>query len=195
MGGEAKELKESFRLLAFALIGAIFLVYAIMASTFESLMDPFIIMFTLPQAIIGVVWILFFTGTTLNIFSFVGIILLAGIAVNNGIVMIDYIKVLRTQGMSLYQAVIKGASTRLRPVLMTSLTTIFGVLPMSMGVGEGAEMQTPISRTLLGGLTVATFLTLFFIPTLYISIEERLLVRSQRKKDKEAKSSPIAFFS
>jgi len=181
IGGEAKEMRESFMLLGYALIGALFLVYAVMAATFESLLDPFVIMFTFPLAIIGVVWILFFTGNTFNALSFVGLIMLVGIAVNNGIVMVDFIKRLREKGLALRDAVIQGAAIRLRPILMTSLTTIFGLLPMAMGMGEGAEIRIPIAQSVLGGMTVTTFLTLFFIPTLYTVIEERLLKRKQRK--------------
>ncbi|RKY00535.1 AcrB/AcrD/AcrF family protein, partial [Candidatus Poribacteria bacterium] len=171
-GGSAKEQRESFRWLAIAFLGAVFLVYAVMAAQFESLLDPFIIMFTVPLAVIGVVWMLALTGTTLNILSFAGAIMLAGIVVNNGIVMVDYINLLRRKyGMGLREAVLEGGRRRLRPVLMTALTTIFGMLPMALGFGSGAELRAPLARAVVGGLTVSTFLTLIFVPVVYSVLE------------------------
>jgi len=176
-GGSAKEQRESFKWLGIAFIGAIFLVYAVMAAQFESLLDPFIIMFTVPLAVIGVIWMLALTGTTLSILSFSGAIMLAGIVVNNGIVMVDYINLLRRKyGMGLMEAVIEGGRRRMRPVLMTALTTIFGMIPMAIGLGSGAELRAPLARAVVGGLTVSTFLTLFFVPVVY-SIFERISAR------------------
>jgi len=175
--GSAKEQRESFRWLGIAFIGAIFLVYAVMAAQFESLIDPFIIMFTVPLAVIGVIWMLALTRTTLSILSFSGAIMLAGIVVNNGIVMVDYINLLRREyGMGLMEAVIEGGRRRMRPVLMTALTTIFGMIPMAIGLGSGAELRAPLARAVVGGLTVSTFLTLFFVPVIY-TVFERISAR------------------
>ncbi|MBD3241079.1 MAG: AcrB/AcrD/AcrF family protein, partial [Chitinivibrionales bacterium] len=176
MGGEVKEQRESFFWLGLALIGAVFLVYAVMASQFESLLDPFIILFTVPLALIGVVWFYFFTNTTINIIGLIGVILLVGIIVNNGIVLVDYMNLLRARGYSLFDAVVQGGRDRLRPVLMTAVTTIVGLVPMSLGIGDGAEFQAPLARAVVGGLTAGTFLTLIFIPVLY-SIFESLSAR------------------
>jgi HAE1 family hydrophobic/amphiphilic exporter-1 len=176
-GGSAKEQRESFKWLGLAFIGAVFLVYAVMAAQFESLLDPFIIMFTVPLAVIGVIWMLALTGTTLSILSFSGAIMLAGIVVNNGIVMVDYINLLRREyGMNLREAVVEGGRRRMRPVLMTALTTIFGMIPIAIGIGSGAELRAPLARAVIGGLTVSTFLTLFFVPVIYM-IFERISAR------------------
>jgi len=163
--------------LGIALLGAIFLVYMVMASQFESLLDPFIVMFTFPLAIIGVVWLLFFSHTTFNIIAFIGVIMLSGIAVNNGIVLVDYINLLRARGLELREAVVQGGRMRLRPVLMTALTTVLAMTPMALGIGEGAELRFPLARAVVGGLTVATFFTLVFIPVLYSIFETRIARR------------------
>ncbi len=179
--GEVKEQRESFKWLGLALIGAIFLIYAVMAAQFESLLDPFMIMFTIPLALIGVIWLFFFTGTNFNILGLVGVILLAGIIVNNGIVLVDYTNLLRARGIPLREAVIQAGVNRLRPVLMTALTTIVGLLPMSLGIGEGAELRTPLARAVAGGLTVGTFLTLIFIPVLYTIFETHVKKEKNKK--------------
>jgi HAE1 family hydrophobic/amphiphilic exporter-1 len=129
MAGEVKEQRESFMWLGIALLGAIILVYMVMASQFESLLHPFLIMFTFPLAIIGVIWILFFSHTTFNIIAFIGVIILLGIVVNNGILLVDYTDVLRARGLGIRQAIVQGRRTRLRPVLMTALTTILAMIP------------------------------------------------------------------
>jgi HAE1 family hydrophobic/amphiphilic exporter-1 len=174
MAGEAKEQRESFMWLGIALLGAIILVYMVMASQFESLLDPFIVMFTFPMAIIGVIWILFFSRTTFNIIAFVGVIILSGIVVNNGIVLVDYINLLRARGLDLRRAIVQGGRARIRPVLMTALTTILAMIPMALGIGEGAEIRYPLARVVVGGLTVATFFTLVFIPVVYAIFETRI---------------------
>ena len=177
MAGEAKEQRESFMWLGIALLGAIFLVYMVMASQFESLLDPFIVMFTFPLATIGVIWLLFFSHTTFNIIAFIGVIMLSGIAVNNGIVLVDYINLLRARGLALREAIIQGGRTRIRPVLMTALTTILAMTPMALGIGEGAELRFPLARAVVGGLIVATFFTLVFIPVVYSIFETRIARR------------------
>jgi HAE1 family hydrophobic/amphiphilic exporter-1 len=143
----------------------------IMASQFESLVDPLIIMFTVPLSIIGVFFFLALTGTTLSVMALVGIVMLVGIAVNNGIVMVDYINQQRRKGMELYEAVEFGSKARLRPVLMTALTTILGMVPLAIGTGSGAETWAPLARAVIGGLTATTVLTLVVIPVLYIVFE------------------------
>jgi HAE1 family hydrophobic/amphiphilic exporter-1 len=166
-GGEQEQMAESFRSFALALILAVILVYMVMASQFESLRYPFVIMFSVPFAAIGVVAILFLTGTNFSMIVFIGMIMLAGIVVNNGIVMISYINILRDKGMSVSEAVQLGARRRLRPILMTTFTTVFALLPMALGIGPGAELWTPMARTVIGGLSVSMIFTLIFIPTLY----------------------------
>lgn len=181
--GEQEEQSKSYRSLVFTLILAIALVYMVMAAQFESLLHPFIIMFSIPFATIGVVLILFLTGTNFSITVFIGVIMLAGIVVNNAIVLVDYINLMRSQGNDLREAILESGRRRLRPILMTTLTTAFALIPMSLGIGEGAEMQAPMARTVLGGLIVATTFTLFFIPTLYdlfeVAREKRRAKRNQ----------------
>jgi HAE1 family hydrophobic/amphiphilic exporter-1 len=173
-GAEYEEQQKSFRELLFCLILAIILVYMVMAAEFESLRDPLIILFSLPLAAIGVSLALFLTDTTFNMQAFIGIILLAGIAVNNAIVLIDYTNLLRQRdGLALRHAVELAGRRRLRPILMTSLTTILGLIPMSLGIGEGAEVQSPMARVVIGGMITSTLITLLFIPTIYTMIEER----------------------
>jgi len=143
------------------------LVFAVMASLYENLKFPFINMFTIPLGFIGVVFLLAVTGNTINMGSIMGLIILGGIAVNNGIVMVDYINQLIEGGMDRLEAVVRGAATRLRPILITSLTTIVGMIPMALATKDGGEMNSPMAVALIGGLTATTFLTLFFIPALY----------------------------
>jgi len=169
--GEQEEQSEAYGSLMFTLLLAVALVYMVMASQFESLLHPFIIMFSIPFAAIGVVLILFITGTHISVPVFIGIIMLAGIVVNNAIVLVDYINLMRKQGMDLRESILEGGRRRLRPILMTTLTTVFALIPMSLGLGAGAEMQAPMARTVIGGLTFASLFTLFFIPTLYSLLE------------------------
>jgi HAE1 family hydrophobic/amphiphilic exporter-1 len=183
IGGQEEQRREAFMWLGYALVAAIFLVYMIMASLYESFLDPFVIMFTVPLAAIGVIVMLFLTDTTLNVMSIAGMVILVGIVVNNGIVMIDYINLLRRRDkMGLIEAVMLGAQTRLRPILMTALTTIFAMIPMAMALGEGAEMRAPMARAVIGGLITSTFLTLFFLPSLYTAFEKVLLKWKERRK-------------
>ncbi len=169
--GEQEEQAEAYNSLIFTLLLAVALVYMVMASQFESFLHPFVIMFSIPFAAIGVVLMLFLTGTNISVPVFIGIIMLAGIVVNNAIVLVDYINLMRRQGMDLREAILEGGRRRLRPILMTTLTTVFALVPMSLGFGAGAEMQAPMARTVIGGLSVASLFTLFFIPTLYSLFE------------------------
>ncbi|MBN2366450.1 MAG: efflux RND transporter permease subunit, partial [Calditrichaeota bacterium] len=171
IGGSAEDQQESFFYLGLAFIAAIILVYMIMASQFESLVDPFIIMFTVPLSIIGVFFVLFITGTTLSVMALVGIVMLAGIVVNNGIVLVDYINQLHREGYDLYDAAERGGQIRFRPVLMTAMTTILGMVPLAFELGSGSENWSPLARAVIGGLTTSTFLTLIIIPVVYVIFE------------------------
>jgi len=172
IGGQAEDFQESFFYLGLAIIAAIFLVYMVMASQFESFVDPFIIIFTIPLAFIGVILGLVVTGTVMSVTALIGGMLLVGIVVNNGIVMVDYINQLREKhGYKLMEAVIEGGRVRMRPVLMTAVTTILAMVPLSLGIGASAETWAPMARAVIGGLTVATFLTLLLIPVLYYVFE------------------------
>ena len=173
LGGNIAQQKETFRDLLLASLLAILLVYVVMSSQFQSLLDPFVIMLTVPLGIVGVLWILFLTGTTLSVTSFQGIIVMVGIVVSNGILLVDYTNHLRRSGMELNESVIKAGRTRLKPILMTSLSTVLGLIPMAMGLG-GEETQAPLAISVIGGLTVSTFLTLFFVPAVYTVFENRL---------------------
>jgi multidrug efflux pump subunit AcrB len=173
LAGQIKQQRETFRGLLFASVLAVILVYMVMAAQFKSLIDPFIIMFSIPMGFPGVIIILFLTGTTLSTTSFMGMIMMLGIVVSNGVLLVDYTNVLRRRGLELHDAVLQGARTRLRPILMTSLATVFGLLPMALGVGTGGETNAPLARAVIGGLTVSTTLTLFLVPALYMMLEER----------------------
>jgi CzcA family heavy metal efflux pump len=173
LSGAVESQQESFTSLLGALILAVILVYMVLASQFKSLIDPFIIMFSVPLGLIGVIWALFLTETNLSVTSFMGIIMMAGIVVSNGILLIDYTNRLRGRGMGLQEALVLGGRTRLRPILMTTLCTILGLIPMAVGLGEGSESNAPMAISVIGGLTVSTLLTLVFIPTLYSIFETR----------------------
>lgn len=170
--GTAEDQRESNFYLALAFIVAAVLVYMVMAAQFESLVDPFIIMFTIPLSLIGVLIFLFVTGTPISVMALVGVVMLVGIAVNNGIVLVDYTNQLRSHGIALYDAAEQSGVVRLRPVLMTALTTIIGMVPLALEFGDGAEMWSPLARAVIGGLTMTTILTLVVIPVLYILFEE-----------------------
>lgn len=170
--GESEEMKESFNSLCGALILSVILVYMIMASQFESLWQPFIIMFTFPLSLIGVVFALAITHTSVNVIVILGVIMLGGIVVNNGIVLIDYINVLRAEKTPVFDSVVEASKARLRPILMTAMTTVLGLLPMALAVGEGAELRAPLAISVMGGLFVTTFLSLLVIPAIYLATHE-----------------------
>ena len=165
--GQFQDLQSSFQSLAFAFLLAVVLVYMVMASQFESLIHPLIIMFTVPLAIIGVILGIYITDSTLSVASLIGLITLAGIVVNNAIVMVDYINHLRREKKEKNAAILEAAAVRLRPIMMTALTTILGLIPLSLGRGDGGELAQPIAVVVISGLTFATFLTLFIIPIFY----------------------------
>jgi len=172
MGGEQEQMMESFRDLFLVLILAVILVYMVMAAQFESLSQPFVIMFSVPLALIGVVLALLLTRRHISITAFIGIIMLAGIVVNNAIVLIDFINQLRHRGMGREEAIVKAGPIRLRPILMTTLTTVLGLVPLSLGLGEGGELSAPLATTVIGGLAFSTLLTLVVIPVIYTILED-----------------------
>ncbi|HDP68342.1 MAG TPA: efflux RND transporter permease subunit [Candidatus Marinimicrobia bacterium] len=189
IGGTAEDLQESFMWLGLAMLAAVFLVYMVMASQFESLLDPFIIIFTVPLALMGAVWMLFITGTTMSVTALIGMILLVGIVVNNGIVLVDYINQLREkQGHDLWVAILIGGKRRMRPILMTAMTTIFSMIPLALELGSGSEMWVPMARSVIGGLTLATILTLILIPIIYLFFEQLSLKRAMKKHKIEMKA-------
>ena len=167
VAGQSDEMDASFESLLFALSLAIFLVYLVMASQFESLIHPFVILLSVPLALVGAVLALFITNTAVSVIVFIGLIMLAGIVVNNAIVLIDLINQLRRDGMDKRSAIIEGGRSRLRPIAMTTLTTTLGLLPLAIGLGDGAEVRTPMAITVIGGLLVSTLLTLVVIPVVY----------------------------
>ena len=166
-GGEIKRMRETFFSLGAAFVLAVLLVYMVMAAQFESLIHPFTVMFTVPLGLIGVFGLFLVTGDTLSLPSGLGIIILAGIVVNNGIVLVDYVNRLRVRGSSREDAIVEGAMTKLRPMLLTAVVAIMGMFPMAISKGEGAEMRAPIALAVIGGMMVSTFLMLVVIPTLY----------------------------
>ena len=172
-GSEIEEQAKAFAQLQTMLLLAVLLVYGVMASQYESFRDPFIIMFSVPVAAIGVVLALKLTGTTFSLQAYIGVIMLAGIVVSNAILLVDYTNVLRRRdGMALRDAVETAGRTRLRPILMTSGATILGLVPMALGIGEGAELQAPLARVVVGGLIASTMVTLVLVPTVYTLFEE-----------------------
>lgn len=173
VAGQNEEMSESFQSLLFALSLAVFLVYLVMASQFESLLHPFIILFTIPLALIGAILALYITGTTISVVVFIGLILLAGIVVNNAIVLIDLINQIREKGTDKLDAIMEGGKSRLRPILMTTLTTTLGLLPLAIGLGDGAELRAPMGITVIGGLLVSTLLTLVVIPVMYSLLDHK----------------------
>jgi HAE1 family hydrophobic/amphiphilic exporter-1 len=182
--GQNKEMQESFLQLALALVLSIILVYMIIAAQFESLLMPLAVMFSVPFSLIGVVLALLLTDKSLNVLSYIGIIMLVGIVVNNSIVLIDYINQLRQKGMEREEAIILGGETRLRPILMTMFTTVLALVPMAMGIGEGAELRAPMAITIIGGLSSSTFLSLIIVPIFYTFLDDISQKVTGRRKAK-----------
>jgi len=174
-GGDYEEQQKAFRELLLSFVLALMLVYMVMACQYESLRDPFVVMFSVPLAAIGVILLLFLTNTTFNVQSFIGCIMLGGIVVNNAILLVDHTNLLRRRdGMPLFEAIEEAGRRRLRPILMTALTTILGLTPLAFGLGEGGEAQAPLARAVIGGLLSSTFITLLIVPTVYSILEQRL---------------------
>lgn len=185
ISGDYEDQQEAFQELTAAFLLALVLVYMVMACQFESLRDPLVVMFSVPLAFIGVMVALFITGSTFNIQSFIGCIMLAGIVVNNAILLVDTANLIRKEeNIDLYSAVCEAGRRRLRPILMTTLTTVLGLIPLALGVGDGGEIQAPMARAVIGGLTSSTFITLFFIPVIYILAET--MFRKKKNDSPEA---------
>ncbi|MDO9519253.1 MAG: efflux RND transporter permease subunit [Pseudohongiella sp.] len=188
-GGQYEEQQRAQRDFVMAIVMALVLIYMVMAAQFERFLDPLIVMFSVPLAIVGVIPMLLATGTTLNMQSFMGLIMLIGIVVNNAILLVDYINMMRREeGMDLIPAVVRAGKLRMRPILMTTLTTVLGLMPMALGIGAGAEMQASLGRVVIGGLTASTLITLVFIPVVYVGaytlrgwISDRFSTRRARK--------------
>jgi len=173
-GGQNKEMEQSFNSMLFAALLAIFLVYIVMAATFEHLGHPFVILFTIPLALIGVILGLYVTGYAISVISMIGAVFLVGVVVNNAIVLVDAINQARRHGMEKIEAIIAASKSRLRPILMTTCTTVLGLLPMAIGFGEGAELRAPLAVVVSFGLIVATGLTLFIIPVTYLIVPSKV---------------------
>ncbi|MDX1617658.1 MAG: efflux RND transporter permease subunit [Balneolaceae bacterium] len=182
-GGEYEEQQEAAADFQLSIIMALILIYMVMAAQFERFLDPVIVMFSVPLAVIGVVPTLLITGTTINMQSLMGIVMLIGIVVNNAIVLVDYINLMRREnGMNVFEAVVHSGKLRLRPILMTTLTTILGLLPLSFGFGAGAEIQASLARVVIGGLAASTLVTLIFIPVVYVTADQ--LMEKVRSKSR-----------
>ena len=185
-GGDYADLLRYGRTFGIIMLISVFLVFGVMASEFESFVDPFIIIFTVPFLIVGVLLLYFLTGQTLSLFTAVGLVVLVGIVVNNGIVFVDYTNLLRKRGLSIRDAVIGAGGNRLRPILMTTLTTVLGLVPVAFFRGEGSTLVQPIGQTVVGGLSVGTAITLFVIPVIYAIVNrvgERRAERHERKRE------------
>ncbi len=188
LAGQIQQQRETFEGLTYASALALILVYMVMAAQFKSLIDPFIIMFSVPMGIPGVIVILYLTNTTISTSSLMGIIMMLGIVVSNGVLLVDYTNVLRRRGLDLSTAVLTASRTRLRPILMTSLATVVGLMPMALGLGTGSETNAPLARAVVGGLTVSTILTLFLIPTVYTMLEKRFPRRADQLRETPAEA-------
>ncbi|MEE3407396.1 MAG: efflux RND transporter permease subunit, partial [Candidatus Cryptobacteroides sp.] len=181
IGGSFEDQQDMFKDMSLLIILIVLLVYMVMASQFESFMGPFVIMFSIPFAFIGVILGLWVTGTALGMMAMVGVIILLGIVVKNGIVLIDYTILCQERGMSVREASITAAKSRLRPILMTTLTTVLGMIPMAVGTGEGAEMWRSLGMTVVWGLSISTLVTLVIIPTMYCGLTEMKAKRNKKK--------------
>jgi multidrug efflux pump subunit AcrB len=190
LGGQSAAQREAFGGLILAAGLAIALVYMILASQFKSLIDPLVIMFSVPLGIGGVYAALWLTGTTLSVNSFMGIIMMVGIVVSNGVLLVDFARVLQGRGQPLIEATVLAGKTRLRPILMTTIATIVGLTPMALGVGEGSETNLPLARAVIGGLTVSTVFTLFLIPALY-TLLERFSRKGHQPEEEEGSTLPV----
>jgi len=171
MGGQREEMQTSFDSMRLAITLAVFMVYLVMASQFESLRHPLVILFSVPFSVIGAALVLWLTQTTISIVVLIGAILLAGIVVNNAIILVDYTNKLRREGMDKIEALQAAGAVRFRPILMTTSTTVLGLLPMAIGLGEGSELRAPMALTVVGGLLTSTLLTLLLIPAVYTLID------------------------
>jgi HAE1 family hydrophobic/amphiphilic exporter-1 len=181
-GADYEEQQKANRELLLSIILALVMVYMVMASLYESLLDPLVVMFSVPLAAIGVILMLFLTHTTFNVQSFIGCIMLGGIVVNNAILLVDHTNLLRKRGMSFFEAIEEAGRRRLRPILMTAATTMLALVPLAIGLGEGGEAQAPLARAVLGGLFSSTVITLVVIPVVYSISRTRLKRRAGEEK-------------
>lgn len=188
-GGQNEEMEHSFQSLKIALILAVFLVYLVMASQFESLLHPLLILFAVPMALAGSVLGLYITQTHLSVVVFIGLIMLAGIVVNNAIVLVDRINQLRAEGVQKLEAIKVAAKSRLRPIMMTTLTTVLGLLPMALGLGDGSEVRAPMAITVIFGLSLSTLLTLIVIPVLYALFDRKKFEHTATAQDNTAETA------
>jgi len=191
LAGQVQEMQRSLASLWIALGLSVFLVYVVMASQFESLLHPLLIMVTVPLALVGVVAVLVWLAVPLSVVVFLGMIMLAGIVVNNAIVLVDYVNRLRRRGRPLEEALIEAGSARLRPILMTTATTVLGLVPMSLGLGDGAEIRTPMALTVIAGLVSSTLLTLIVLPVLYAAVESLLPGRARQPRGEVAADGAV----
>ena len=182
MGGAVEDMQDSMKDLSLLLLLSLVLTYLVMASQFESLKMPFIIMFSIPFAFTGVILAHVVTGTTMSVISMVGGVMLVGIVVKNAIVLVDYINLMRERGMELNEAIVESGKSRLRPVLMTSLTTILAMLPLAMSTGSGSEIWSPMGIAVIGGLIFSTIVTLVLVPVIY-----QMMLRRSDAKNKSVK--------
>lgn len=196
IGGQGEELSQSLQSLLFAFALAVFLVYLVMASQFESLLHPFVILFTIPLALVGAILALLLTGSTISVVVFIGLILLVGLVVKNAIILIDKVNQARENGLPKREALVEGARSRLRPIVMTTLCTLFGFLPLALAIGEGAEVRSPMAITVIGGLLVSTLLTLVVIPVVYDLLDRRsdehYVARARRARAKRGEDFDAA---
>jgi HAE1 family hydrophobic/amphiphilic exporter-1 len=182
-GGEYEEQQKAQRDFLLAILTAIALIYMVMAAQFERFVDPLIVMAAVPTAAVGVVPAMLLTGTTFNLQSLMGVVMLTGIAVNGAIVLVDYINMLRReQGMPVRAAVVEAGRLRLRPILMTTTTTVLGLLPLSFAIGAGAELQAALARVVVGGLLASTLITLVLIPAIYVMVADLVARRAERRQ-------------
>ncbi len=188
LGGQTAEQQKAFKGLIFAALMALALVYMVLASQFKSLVDPLVIMFSVPLGISGVFLMLYLSGTKLSVNSFMGIIMMVGIVVSNGVLLVDFANVLRRRGRSIVDATVEAGRTRLRPILMTTIATVIGLVPMALGIGEGSETNLPLARAVIGGLTVSTIFTLFLVPSLYTALDR--FAKRQTPDDDEPSGAP-----
>jgi multidrug efflux pump subunit AcrB len=192
--GQNEVMENSFRLLGFGLILAIILVYAVLVILFQSWVDPFIIMMAVPGALIGIIWLLGASGTTINVMSLMGAIMTVGISVSNSILVVSFANDLRGRDIDLtpLQAIVESGKTRLRPILMTALAMVIGMIPMALGLGEAGEQNAPLGRAVIGGLAVATFATLFLVPIFYTLLRRQLPTLHTLDKRFEAEAAGSA---
>jgi CzcA family heavy metal efflux pump len=190
LGGQTAEQKKAFQGLIFAALMALALVYMVLASQFKSLVDPLVIMFSVPLGVSGVFLMLYASGTKLSVNSFMGIIMMVGIVVSNGVLLVDFANVLRSRGRDLVDATVEAGRTRLRPILMTTIATVVGLVPMALGIGEGSETNLPLARAVIGGLMVSTLFTLFLVPSLYTAFDR--FAKRSTPDDDEPTPSPAS---